>query len=54
MEDFLQGIIIPPLTENDKMELDAPVTLVEVRRAVAGIPNQKSPGPDGLPTEIYK
>lgn len=46
MEGFLQGIIIPTLTE-DNIDIEAPVTLDELQRAVAGMSHQKSPGPDG-------
>lgn len=51
MDGFLQGIIIPTLTEKDKIDIEAPVTLCELQRAVSGMPNQKSPGPDRLPIE---
>lgn len=53
-DDFLQRISIPTLSEKDRIDIDAPVTLEELKLAVARMPNQKSPGPDGLPVEIYK
>lgn len=54
MDDFLQGMSIPSLSEQDRIDMEAPVTLEEIKRAVAGMPSQKSTGPDRLPVEIYK
>ena len=54
MEDFFQAITVPTLPAKDMQDLEAPITLEEIKQAVAGMPNQKTPGPDGLPIEVYK
>lgn len=36
------------------MALEAPLTLDELREAVSNLPNNKAPGTDGLPGEVYK
>ena len=38
----------------DIPDLDHPPSLHEVSRAVKGLKNNKAPGPDGIPAEIYK
>lgn len=35
-------------------ELNVPLTMEELERAVAESPNNKAPGLDGLPSEVYK
>lgn len=40
MGEFFQGLTIPHLSEEDKALLDSA--------------NHKTPGPDGLPNEVYK
>lgn len=54
MEKFLEGTKLPVLLDTDMNSLDAPITLEELRQAIVDMPNQKSPGPDGLPVEVYK
>lgn len=53
MEDFLGNLEIPTITQEEREELESPITLVELQQAVTSMANQKSPGPDGLPTEAY-
>lgn len=52
--NFLRGITLPTLEEDDRKMLDGPIELEELQEAVQGMPNNKAPGPDGLPIEIYK
>lgn len=54
MDKFLRNLEIPSISQEDKEALEAPITLGELQQAVARMVNQKSPGPDRLPTEIYK
>ena len=51
---IFQAITVPTLLVKDMQVLEAPITLEEIKQAVAGMPNQKSPGLDGLPIEVYK
>ena len=40
---------VPPVTE-----MDEPPTFGETLDAIKSLKNNKSPGPDGLPSELYK
>uniref|UniRef100_A0A3B4ALQ4 Reverse transcriptase domain-containing protein n=1 Tax=Periophthalmus magnuspinnatus TaxID=409849 RepID=A0A3B4ALQ4_9GOBI len=46
-----QGTSEARLTEGDR---DGPITAAEVREAIKGLNNNKSPGQDGLTSEFYK
>lgn len=50
---FLEKINLPKLSETQISLLNFPFTASEVRKVVASLPNDKSPGPDGLPNEYY-
>lgn len=54
MDRFLEGVDLPVLSEVERTEMESPLTLEELQRAVAELSGKKSPGPDGLPLEIYK
>lgn len=54
MQSFFEGLEITPISEVDREMLDAPLTLKELQSAVGDMAAQKSPGPDGLPIELYK
>lgn len=43
---------IPQLTT--LYELDSTINLEEVRQAISRLKNNKSPGPDGIPSEVFK
>ena len=42
------------LTEEQKREMDKPITLQEIKNAVLDMETNRSPGPDGLPIEFYQ
>lgn len=42
------------MTPIESESLDTPITLVELEEAVRQIQNNKAPGMDGLPVDIYK
>jgi hypothetical protein len=46
-----EGASIP---DNLKSDLEAPITLKEINRAIDALATGKSPGPEGLPAEFYK
>lgn len=54
MWDFFRDLEIPHLSIEGREMLDAPIDLKELRQTVAALTSQESPGPDGLPGEIYK
>lgn len=51
---FLNSIVIPHLTIEQKETLDSPLTSGELSTALDNIPNDEAPGPDGFPAEFYK
>ncbi|XP_041430893.1 uncharacterized protein LOC108700058 isoform X3 [Xenopus laevis] len=51
---YLDAIPFPQLTPHSVTSLNAPITLVEVQDAIASLHPNKTPGPDGLPSDWYK
>lgn len=51
---FLEGVSLPTLSQAQRTSLDSPVTLEELQIAVASLSNNKAPGLDGLPNELFK
>lgn len=54
MNIFFDAIGLPNISEDERMALEGPLTLDELKNAAFNLPNNKAPGPDGLPGEIYK
>lgn len=54
LKTFLDNIQIPKISEACKRELEKDITLMEVSEAIDSIKGGKTPGPDGIPVEIYK
>ena len=46
--------ITKQISINDKNALDSPLTAEELEKAVKSLPNNKSPGPDGISAKFYK
>ena len=42
------------MTQEDSAYLDRPITVQEIRMALASIASNKSPGVDGVPEEFYR
>ena len=53
-ESYLAKLDIPQLPEEIKMGLENEITVEELGKALFEMPNNKSPGTDGLPAEFYK
>ena len=51
---YLNKANIPMVSNDSRTLCDLPITLEEVKTAVKSMANNKSPGPDGIPTEFYK
>lgn len=51
---YLDDIDIPTLTVPYRDKLDAPITSLEILRALKSMQTGKTPGPDGIPVEFYK
>lgn len=44
----------PKLSEEEKIEIDRPLEIGELSRAISDMENGKTPGCDGIPAEFYK
>lgn len=53
MDSFLVELPFPQSSEDQAGELEAPLTIDEISRALAEFPRSKTPGSDGLPVEFY-
>lgn len=54
VNDFLDKISIPQLSEEDQQVLEEPILLAEVIQAIKSLKSTKYPGTDGLTGEFYK
>ena len=52
--DYTNKLQIPKLSEDIKKELDMSISAEELGKALYEMPNEKSPGTDGLPPDFYK
>ena len=52
-KEVLLNTITTPLTEQQKQELEKPITLQELQNAITDMEKNKAPGLDGLPAEFY-
>ena len=48
MDDFLDGSQVPKLNQNQIKDLNSPINPKEREAVIKSLPNQKSPGRDGL------
>ena len=54
MEQFLDQINLPSLAPADNAHLNRDITTLEIIEAIKTLNGGKTPGPDGLPCELYK
>lgn len=52
--EFLNGLTLLCLTEEQQEVLGAPISQKEVREAIASLKGGKTPGPDGICPKFYK
>ena len=52
-DKFLESINVTSLSEQDKVMIDNPITLPELKQVLKSMPRNKTPGKDGLPAEFY-
>ena len=50
---LLQNLTIPKVSDTLIEQTEQDITLDEIAFALKRLPNNKSPGSDGLPTEFY-
>lgn len=53
-EEELQNLLDFRCSEEDSRLLEEEATAEEIRKILFGMPNNKSPGPDGYPAEFFK
>ena len=53
-DTFVNGLQIPKISEDLKSQTESPISESELLLALKDLPNGKSPGIDGLPSEFYK
>lgn len=51
--NYLGSLNFPQLQDDQRALLDAPITLPELVDALQSMASGKSPGPDGIPLEVY-
>ena len=51
---FIQDAKLPKLGEEEQELLEKDITMIEIKIALDGMKNYKSPGPDGFTVEFYK
>lgn len=51
---FFKDLPMPLVSQKDKEDLEKPISLEEIRRAIKGLQGSRAPGPDGYTAEFYK
>jgi len=51
---FLNSLQIKPIEKHERESCDKPITISELLEAISHLKNSKSPGTDGLTSELYK
>lgn len=54
MNQFLANLGIPTIDPDQAKELDAPLSLGELKFSIKAMQSNKAPGPDGFPIEFLK
>lgn len=53
LQDYLDHIPFPMLSDSHRSQLDAGITIEEVQAAIGGLQTGKTQGADGLPAKFY-
>ena len=54
MDKFLEKHNLPRLNQEDKENMNRPITSTEIETVIKNLPTNKSPGPDGFTGECYQ
>ena len=54
MDKFLEKYNFPKLNQEERENLNRPITSMEIETVIRNLPANKSPGPDGFKAEFYQ
>ena len=54
MEKFLEKYNFPILNQEERKNLNRPITSMEIEIVIRNLPANNSPGPDGFTAEFYQ
>ena len=54
MNKFLEKYNPPKLNQEERENLNTPITSTEIETIIKNLPTNKSPGPDGFTGEFYQ
>ena len=54
MDKFRERYNFPKLSQEEREELNRPITSLEIETVIRNLPANKNPGPDGFTAEFYQ
>ena len=54
MDKFLEKYNFPKLNQEERENINRPITSTEIETVIRNLPANKSPGPDGFTAELNK